>query len=148
MEIVIRQAYENEYEKVIHLLSSNALPTSDIYEKNIELYVGLFNGEIIATVGIEYYGEYALLRSLSVKEDYKNKRIGETLLQFINDRYQQRYIQSLYLLTTTAEHYFKRFGFDVIARNDTPSVIQATREFCSICPSSAIIMRNNLAIKE
>lgn len=148
MEIVVRKADENEYEEIIHLLSSNALPISDLYEKNIELYVGLSNGKIVATVGIEYYGDCALLRSLSVKEDYKNKRIGETLLQFINDTCQRRAIQSLYLLTTTAEHYFKRFGFDVIARNDTPYVIQETREFCSICPSSAIIMRKNLAIKE
>lgn len=148
MELLIRQTHANEYEEIIHLLSSNELPTSDLYEKNIELYVGLLNGEIVATVGMEYYEKCALLRSLSVKEDYKNKKIGETLLQFINDMCQQRSIQFLYLLTTTAEHYFKRFGFDVIDRNDTPPIIQATREFCSICPSSAIIMRKNLAIKE
>jgi len=148
MEIVVRKADENEYEEIIHLLSSNALPISDLDEKNIELYVGLSNGKIVATVGMESYGDCALLRSLSIKEEYKNKRIGETLLQFINDTCQRRAIQSLYLLTTTADHYFKRFGFDVIDRSHTPSVIQSTREFCGICPSSAIIMRKNLAIKE
>lgn len=148
MNMAIHRAHENEYEEIIHLLASNRLPTSDIHEKNIELYVGLSNDKIVATVGVEYYGKCALLRSLSVKEGYKHQKIGETLLQFINDTCQQRAIDSLYLLTTTAEHYFQRFGFDIIARSDTPYVIQATREFCSICPSSAIIMRKNLTIKE
>lgn len=145
MEVVIRKAHESDYKEIMQLLASNSLPTVDIMEENIELFVGLLGEKIIATVGIEYYGECALLRSLSVKEGYKNQKIGETLLHFINDMCKKRSIQSLYLLTTTAEHYFSRFGFYVTSRKDTPQVIQSTREFSSICPSSAIIMRNVFA---
>lgn len=148
MEITIRKAHEHEYEEIIHLLASNRLPTSDIDEENVELYIGVLNEEMIATVGIETYGKFALLRSLCVKEGYKNRTIGEALLQFIHNACQEKAIHSLFLLTTTAERYFERFGYGVIHRQEAPKVIQTTREFCSICPSSAIIMQKNLALKE
>ena len=38
MELILRKAQENEYRAIIHLLASNALPTADIYEKNITLF--------------------------------------------------------------------------------------------------------------
>jgi amino-acid N-acetyltransferase len=47
-------------------------------------------------------------------------------------------------LTTTAERYFPKFGFERIERNDVPASVQASVEFTSACPSSAIVMRKPL----
>lgn len=140
MELILRKAQENEYRAIIHLLASNALPTSDIYEKNITLFVGVQKDEIIATIGIEIYENVALLRSLCVKEGYKNLKVGEKMLSYLITLCKHENIEALYLLTTTAEDYFTRHGFRKIGRENTPQSIQKTREFKDICPSSAVIM--------
>lgn len=140
MEIIIRKAAENEYRAIIHLLASNALPTADIYEKNITLFVGLIDNEIVATIGIELYGNEALLRSLCVKEGFKNLQLGQKMLSYLLSFCATEKIETLYLLTTTAERYFVRYGFEKIMRDETPKSIQNTREFQDICPASAIIM--------
>ena len=47
-------------------------------------------------------------------------------------------------LTTTAERFFPKFGFEGIARSDVPPSVQASIEFTSACPSSAMVMRKTL----
>lgn len=49
-----------------------------------------------------------------------------------------------YLLTTTAERYFPKFGFERIERHDVPASVQASTEFRSACPASAVVMRKPL----
>ena len=49
-----------------------------------------------------------------------------------------------FLLTTTAERFFPKFGFERIERTDVPASLQASIEFRSACPSSAIVMRKAL----
>ena len=142
--MTIRRAAENEYRAIIHLLASNALPTADIYEKNISLFVGVVENEIVATIGIEQYDDVALLRSLCVKDEFKNKKLGIQMLLHLFAFCEKEKIKTLYLLTTTAEHYFVRYGFEKITRDETPQTIQQTREFQDICPSSAIIMKLEL----
>jgi SAM-dependent methyltransferase len=53
-------------------------------------------------------------------------------------------LQDLYLLTTTAADYFRRFGFEVIERAEVPAAVQQSCEFASICPSTATVMRVRL----
>ena len=51
----------------------------------------------------------------------------------------------MYLLTTTAERYFARFGFVQIARDDVPGAVQQSVEFREACPASAVVMRTELS---
>ena len=141
MNITIQKATENEYRAIIHLLASNQLPTVDIYEKNITLFVGVIEYEIVATIGIELYDNEALLRSLCVKEGFKNQKMGEKMLSYLLNFCATESIKTLYLLTTTSEHYFVSYGFEKITRDETPKTIQNTREFQDICPSSAVVMK-------
>jgi len=141
MELNIRKAEQNDYRAIIHLLASHQLPTVDIYENNITLFVGLIENEIVATIGVENYGTEALLRSLCVKEGFKNQKYGEKMLSYLRTWCAQETTEALYLLTTTAEHYFERYGFKKIEREKTPQSIQTTREFHSICPNSAVVMK-------
>ena len=144
MQMTIRRTTDNEYRAIIHLLVSNALPTADIYEKNICFFVGLVENEIVATIGIEQYDNVALLRSLCVKDGFKNKKLGIQMLLHLFAFCEKEKIETLYLLTTTAEHYFVRYGFEKITRDETPQTIKQTHEFQDICPSSAIIMKLKL----
>ena len=53
-------------------------------------------------------------------------------------------LSAVYLLTTTAERFFPRFGFEQITRADVPATVQESVEFKSACPASAIVMRKHL----
>jgi amino-acid N-acetyltransferase len=67
-------------------------------------------------------------------------KIGNDLLIKIIALGKENNIKQFYLLTTTADLYFKKSGWKVIGRNDVPDDIRATSEFSSICPSMAICM--------
>jgi amino-acid N-acetyltransferase len=52
--------------------------------------------------------------------------------------------RELYLLTTTAEGYFPRLGFERIARDELPAALAASEELRGACPASAVTMRLRL----
>jgi amino-acid N-acetyltransferase len=56
-------------------------------------------------------------------------------------------VNALYLLTTTAEHYFPRFGFTEVGRDAVPQEIRDTLEFRSACPESAVAMARPLHVR-
>jgi amino-acid N-acetyltransferase len=51
----------------------------------------------------------------------------------------------VYLLTTTAEGYAARGGFERIERGEVPPGILALPQFRALCPASAACMRLRLA---
>jgi N-acetylglutamate synthase-like GNAT family acetyltransferase len=54
-----------------------------------------------------------------------------------------RNVPSIYLLTTTAESFFKRLDYERIDRSQAPRSIERTREFASLCPAtSAFIVKS------
>ena len=52
--------------------------------------------------------------------------------------------RAVFLLTTTADRFFPRFGFERITREDVPESVRQSIEFESACPASAIVMRKLL----
>ena len=50
----------------------------------------------------------------------------------------------MFLLTTTAEQVLPAIWFRVIARDEVPASVQASVEFHSACPASAVVMRKRL----
>ena len=124
-------------------LKKNNLPTEDISETT-KLFVLMHDNKISGTIAIEHSGTEGLLRSLSVTEEQRNNGLGIQLVNFIENYAQQNGIQYLYLLTTTAENFFIKRAYEVVARNEVPEFIQKTSEFSSVCPSSAIVMKKIL----
>ena len=57
---------------------------------------------------------------------------------------QSRGVQELCLLTTTAEHFFERLGYQRAEREAAPASIRGTSEFTTLCPASAVFMRKRL----
>ena len=67
--------------------------------------------------------------------------IGAALVRALLDRARTDEVREIYLLTTTAEHWFPRFGFAPIAREQVPDAVRASVEFREACPASAAVMR-------
>lgn len=100
--------------------------------------------EIIGAVGIEVYGKCGLLRSLVVKADERKHGLGAQLTLNLESRARRQGIDTLYLLTTTAEKFFTAQGYQRFERTRVPEEISATAEFKLLCPSTAVCMYKQL----
>jgi len=68
-------------------------------------------------------------------------RLSDAALSIAKDRG----TRTAFLLTTAAEKFFPKLGFEQIVRDDVPASVQASIEFQSACPASAVVMRKRLA---
>jgi amino-acid N-acetyltransferase len=53
-------------------------------------------------------------------------------------------VNSIYLLTETAEGFFSKEGFKKIAREQVPPSIKQTHEYSTLCPEDAVCMVKKL----
>lgn len=122
------------------LLKSSNLPADDLdYRK--DLLVGYYESDsIVGTGGLEIYGPYALLRSLSVKMGIRGKSVGSTIYQFLLDEAKKKKLKAIYLLTETAHGFFQKKGFTEVKRDEVPEEVKKSSEFSSVCASTAAVM--------
>jgi len=126
---------------VKQLLSESGLPIEDITAQHLQDFFGCGSGlELEGVVGLELYGEVALLRSLAVASSRRSAGLGARLLAHAECHAREQGVQSLYLLTTTAERFFLRRGYAQTPREEAPAAIKTTREFSGICPTSSAFM--------
>ncbi len=76
---------------------------------------------------------------------HQGRGIGIALTDAALNLAQARGVGDVFLLTTTAERFFPRFGFERITREEVPPSVRASIEFASACPESAVVMRKRLA---
>jgi amino-acid N-acetyltransferase len=129
----------------VALLQAQGLPVSDITHEHLEhfFFIGS-DGSPSGLVGLEIYGSDALLRSLVVGESARGTGLGSALTNHAEQYAASKGVRSIYLLTTTAETFFQRLGYERIERSQAPSSIQRTREFASLCPTSSAFMVKSL----
>lgn len=135
----IRQAPAES--QVRRLLSDAKLPTADITPEKLEtFYTCVSGGEIEGIVGLELYDQVGLLRSLLVRERRRARGLGSALVTHAEGVARANGVLALYLLTTTAEHFFRRRGYERVSRESAPADIQRTSEFSETCPASSAVM--------
>jgi amino-acid N-acetyltransferase len=126
---------------VKQLLSESSLPIEDITVQHLQHFFGCGSGlELEGLVGLELYGDVALLRSLAVASSRRGSGVGSGLVAHAELHARDKGVQSLYLLTTTAEKFFLRRGYARIPRDEAPAAIKGTKEFSGICPTSSAFM--------
>lgn len=144
-EIAYRIGTKGDEEAVRALLASEQLPVEDLGRGAQEFVVAHAGGRLVGCVAVEVAGEDCLLRSLAVARDWRGQRIAAAL----NDRAVAlatlRGARTAWLLTTTAENYAARMGFEQVYRTVVPPAIAALPQFRSICPSTAACMRRTIA---
>jgi amino-acid N-acetyltransferase len=137
----VRLAAGPDYGAVRDLLESAALPTAGVPPALTDFHVAEDQGRIVGTIGLEFYGVDALLRSAVVHPAVRRAGTGRALVQRALDHARERGVRAVYLLTTTAEDYFPRFGFGPVARDEVPDAVRRSVEFSEACPASAAVMR-------
>lgn len=126
------------------LLDEHQLPIAGLSDHLPTMLVARLDGAVVGSAGLEMYTDGALLRSVAVTRDYQGQHLGRDLTAAAIDLARTMGAPAIYLLTTTAEGYFPKFGFERIQRSDVPSSVQASVEFTSACPASAVVMRKAL----
>lgn len=150
----IRQATPGDLPAIEQLLTEADLPTAGVGDI-LQAQAGDFfvaetesgqQGEpqIVGVAGLEICCDNALLRSVAVRPEWRRHAVGRDLVRRIVNEAEGRGLNALYLLTTTAEHYFPRFGFETIERKDVAPEIAETVEFKSACPATAVAMKKPL----
>jgi amino-acid N-acetyltransferase len=127
------------------VVSLCGLPIDDLSTLSNAKFFGISEGgTLVAVVGLELYGEVGLLRSLAVLPSYRNTGLGNKLVRHVESFAKQYGIEQLYLLTTTAEDYFLRFGYVPAIRDSAPMAIKATSQFSGLCPASSAFLIKQL----
>lgn len=136
----LRAAHVRDLAAIEQLLAASGLPLDGVAESLGDFIVAEADGALVGVGGLEVCCENALLRSVAVAPEWRSRRLGRALVTRLIADAEARGIRALYLLTTTAEHYFPRFGFQRIGRDAVPEDVRATAEFRTACPASAVVM--------
>ena len=130
------------------LLRSQNLPVSDLPGEQITFYELLHEKKRVAIGATQFLEKEGLLRSVAVDPKAQNRGYGSKLVKRLMDVAREESLQELYLLTTTAEGFFEKFGFCTLNRDQTPTSIRSTEEFRSLCSESAVLMAKQLEHEE
>jgi amino-acid N-acetyltransferase len=144
MAFVSEPARPHDLGRVLELLRAEKLPEHGVIEQFGHYLVARDLGEVVGACGLELYGENALLRSLVVEPASRGQGAGDCLLRGVVGLGQKLGAHSLYLLTTSAQRYFERYGFEACAREHAPAGIRDSWELCHGCPSTAAFMKRAL----
>jgi amino-acid N-acetyltransferase len=140
----IRPATAADLPRIERLLMASSLPMAGVPEALGDFMVAETGDELVGVAGLEICCDDALLRSVAVSPEWRSRGVGRQLVTRVIAQAEARGLRALYLLTTTAEHYFPSFGFKQISRADVPDAVRATDEFTTACPASATVMSRAL----
>jgi amino-acid N-acetyltransferase len=136
----LRAATRDDLVSVGRLLTASGLPLDGVAEALRSFTVAESGNDIVGVAGLEVCRDNALLRSVAVAPEWRSHGLGRALVTRVIADAEARGLNALYLLTTTAEHYFPSFGFERVARDVVPPDIRETTEFTSACPATAVVM--------
>lgn len=147
--MLIRKANGADLDKIQNLLAANGLPAGDISMTLIEgfLVVEDAGGAVVGSAGLEQIGSNALLRSLALTSEWRGTGVVKELVAQLEDKARSLGQQDVWLLTTTAERFFERAGYERISRDEVLGEVRSCRQFAVLCPSTATCMRKRLLPK-
>ena len=141
--VLIRHATAADLPFAIEQLGAAELPTGDLTSAHLALAA---EGEVglAGVIGLEGFGDVALLRSLVVSPRARGAGVGRALVQALESSAKEQGFRELWLLTNDADAFFSGIGFVECDRGSAPDAIRGSSEFSSLCPADAVLMRKRL----
>lgn len=140
-DVTISPARAEDLDAIRSVLIANTLPTDGVEDHWRTFLVARDGEKVVGCGGAEAYQFAALIRSVAVMPEYRSHGLGRRLVRQLLDRLASRGLREFYLLTTTAEEYFKKRGFKTIDRDEVHPQLLESREFQGACPDTAVCMR-------
>jgi amino-acid N-acetyltransferase len=144
MSLEIRPARDADLPAIEALLSASQLPTEGVREAIPQYLTAWLDGRLAGVIGLEMHDGFGLLRSAAVDLGARGTGVGRALVERVLAEAASYRVREVYLLTTTAERWFARFGFRHVDRGDVPGPIRSSAEYRELCPSSAAVMRREI----
>ena len=141
-----RRALPRDLAPARALLEAAGLPLAGV-DQHFERFwaIDTADGRLAGIAGTEHYGTTWLVRSLVVDPAQRGQGVGGALLASVLDEARRQAAESVYLLTTDAQHFFAAVGFREIPRTAAPAALQASEELRGACPDTATLMRLEVA---
>jgi amino-acid N-acetyltransferase len=146
--IRIDRASQADAGALLALMERAHLPTDGLASHLDAAFVARDGERVVGSAAIEIYADGGLLRSVAVDADSRGTGLGARLTGAAIEEARRRALPALYLLTTTADRFFPRFGFQRITRDEVPPSVQESIEFREACPASATVMRLSFAFAD
>ena len=140
----VRRAERSDLPAVLVLLADAGLPSAGVEESFASFVVAEVGGRLVGVAGLEIHGRDGVLRSVAVDPACRGRGLGGRLTRRVLERADDAGLRRVYLLTTTAEEYFLRFGFRRIDRREASPEVRRSVEFRDACPASAVAMALDL----
>lgn len=137
---IIRPAETDDKLIVAELLAACNLPDASFSEHLHHFLVAQTQEKLCAVAGLECYDQVALLRSVAVDPDCRTLGLGQEIVRILLDVAYSQGINQFFLLTTSAQEFFLRFGFQPAKRQQVPQKILNSPEFQGACPASAHLL--------
>jgi amino-acid N-acetyltransferase len=138
----IRAATTADFETITGWLAAARLPVADLsIDDTRHFLLAESDGIAVGTIGLEPYDDIGLLRSLVVVPHSQGNGAGRRLVMALEHEAAALGMRELWLLTTDADAYFAKLGYEIMPRESAPESIRQTTEFSKLCPSDAIVMR-------
>ena len=136
----IRRATAADADAIVTLVRDAQLAVPGVVEHLETFFVAERDRRAVGAIGLEVRGTDALLRSAVVSPEARGAGIGASLVTAVFDLARREGVETMYLLTTSAQGYWARQGFAVVSRDVVPDAVKRSEEFIGACPASAAAM--------
>ncbi len=142
--LLFEKAGPAQLESIIQLLQSAKLPTDDIATANPDFFIARSGDEVVSVIGLEKWGELAFLRSMVTKPAWRKQGLATILFEKLTFAAKSAGAKEIWLMTTDADKYFLKKGFEYVDRDHAPEPVKQTAQFTTLCSSTAIVMKKEL----
>jgi amino-acid N-acetyltransferase len=140
----VRPAVAEDLSAIEELLRAAKLPTEGVAEllrgAPGAVVVAVEGGHVVAAGALEPAGNARLLRSVVVDARARSTGLGRAIIHRLLADADEAEVPEIYLLTTTADRWFPRFGFERTDRAAVPAAVGETWEFTTGCAQTAVAM--------
>ncbi len=133
MSIVVRLAKKNDMINMLQLLEKANLNTEGLAENldNFLVVEDVRQSEpyMVGMVGLEIYGDLGILRSLVLRSESWNSKVGVELLSLIIGYGWKKGLREIYLMTQISQDFFEYWGFVEVTWDDLPEHLRQSSQF-------------------
>ena len=137
-------AKSEDLPEIFALLQECDLPEEGLAPHLSTTLVARKEQEIVGCAALELYQQFALLRSVAVKSDFRKQGIASRLTRAALDLAKECHVTNAFLLTETARTFFSKRGFVQVSRSDVPENVKQSVEFTTLCPDTCTVMMKSL----
>lgn len=138
--LIIEDAKMQDIPHIEVMLAKAKLPIVGVRRHIAHFRLGKYEQKVVAVGGLELYGEQALLRSIVVDPEHRNKAYGRKIVNDLREMAQLAGIHDLYLKTVTASLFFEDLGFRELSFDQIPTSLKASSQFRGSNSAFATVM--------